>query len=51
MKNQHIENEANVKSCNNVRANIMIQGVYVRFYGTWQQFMGLIRENYFVRSK
>lgn len=51
MKFQFSEYQENVKPCNNVRANIMIQGACVRFYGTWQQLMGLIRESYFARGK
>ena len=50
MKFQFSEYQKNVKPCGNVHTNIMVKGVCVRFCGTWEQFMGLIRENYFARG-
>lgn len=42
MKNQHIENEVNVKREICIHTNIMIKGYFIRFYGTLRQLLFLL---------
>jgi len=42
MKVNNNENQKNVKQCYKVRANVIIQGVCVRFYGEFEELKAIM---------